>query len=192
MSADAIVLAAGYSERAKCFKPLVYIGKKTILQHAIDCLRPFCENIIIVTGHNYLDIHNLFINDPQIILSRNKEYHKGMFSSVRQGLRHVSNERFFILPGDQPAIKIETIGQIAKCPGEIIQPRCNGKKGHPVLIHQKYIQEILAMPESRVLRDFMHAHNPIILDISDPGINMDADTPDDIHKLYNYMIKGFL
>ncbi len=73
----------------------------------------------------------------------------------------------------------------------MFNPAIKAKKGIR-LIHQKYIPEIMAMPETATLRDFMHAHTAFILDVDDLGINLDADTPEDIHFLSNYMNKGHL
>lgn len=189
MSIDAVILAAGYSGRAGVFKPAVEINGKSLLHHTIDSVTAHCEHIIIVGGYQFEKIVALLENYPETTIVMNNNYAQGMFSSVQRGLREVTADHFFILPGDQPAIQPNTIHQIAECHAEIVQPRCNGKKGHPVKIHSRYLPELLSMPETAVLRDFMHAHDPFILDVDDPGINMDADTPEDIQRLQNHMKK---
>jgi molybdenum cofactor cytidylyltransferase len=190
MSIDGIILAAGFSKRAGVFKPLVQLGNRTIIQRAIDSIRPVCQKIIVVTGFMHEEIENHLAQDSSALeFVYNAEYEKGMFSSVRCALPHVQSEHFLILPGDQPALKSATAVLMAKADGDIIQSRYQGKKGHPIRIHRKFIPEILQMPETAVLRDFMHAHLPQILDVDDAGILMDADTPEDIDKIYKYIIK---
>lgn len=189
MTIDAIILAAGYSERAGTFKPAETVCGKPLLLHTIDSVLAVTERVIVVGGYQFDLILELTKVYPELTVVKNENFPDGMFSSVLRGLREVTSERFFVLPGDQPAIRKATILQIAECRKAIIQPRYNGKKGHPVLIGSQFIPELLSMPAGAVLRDFMHAHDPFILDVDDPGINMDADTPEDLSRLQEYMGK---
>jgi len=133
MSVDAVILAAGYSSRVGDFKPALNLYGKSILQRCIESMSDFCENIIVVGGHQYDVICDIVRDIPKVKTVKNEHFKLGMFSSVRSGIKEVTSNRFFIIPGDQPVVKKETFKELLDHEGDIIIPRYKGKKGHPVL-----------------------------------------------------------
>ena len=186
MSIDGVILAAGFSERAGQFKPALDLGGKPILVRCIESMTGVCDYIIVVAGFNMGRIIELVGEFPKVTVVKNNNFELGMFSSVRCGIRGVTANRFFILPGDQPVVKPATFRQIVDIEADIIVPRYNGKKGHPVLFDSYLIPEILAMPDTAILRDFIHSKETYILDVDDPGIGMDVDTMEDYQKIQTY------
>lgn len=188
MSIDGVILAAGYSERAGQFKPALDLGGKPLLIRCIESMAEICDRIIIVAGFNFGRIIELVDDLPKVSVIENENFKLGMFSSVRRGIREVTANRFFIIPGDQPVVKSSTLKKVADIKADIIVPRYNGKKGHPVLFASRLISEILAMPDTAILRDFIHSNETYILDVDDPGIGMDVDTMEDYQKIRTYFI----
>ena len=48
----AIILAAGFSSRMGQFKPLLPLGRTTVIDHAIATFNaPFISDIVVVVGH---------------------------------------------------------------------------------------------------------------------------------------------
>jgi molybdenum cofactor cytidylyltransferase len=187
MNIDGIVLAAGCSERAGTFKPSFDMDGKPLLVRSIESMRGICERIIVVGGCRFGEIEELLKTIPEIVLVRNDDYKKGMFSSVQVGVRMLKGHDFFLLPGDQPLIKKETFQAMAATKAEIVVPRHEGKKGHPVLFRASCIPEILALPETEILRNYIHAKEDVfILDVDDPGIHLDADTEEDLKIIKKY------
>lgn len=186
MSIDGVVLAAGFSERAGQFKPALDLGGKPLLVRCIESMADVCERIFVVAGFNYAKINELVKNLPNVQTVKNDNFELGMFSSVRRGVREVRGGRFFIIPGDQPVVKPATFRKIADVEAEVVVPRYNGKKGHPVLIESRLIPEILAMPDTAILRNFIHSKAAAIVDVNDPGIGMDVDTLDDYERVKTY------
>lgn len=45
------------------------------------------------------------------------------------------------------------------------------------------------MPDTGILRDFIHKIGCTIVDVDDPGIHMDVDTEDDYTKILDYFDK---
>jgi len=185
MSADGIILAAGLSERLGAFKPALELAGKPLLQHCIDSLRPVCARIVIVSGFNCAAISPLVPDSESgyLTIIHNPDYRLGMFSSVCCGLQAVTAERFWILPGDQPLVRTETMQQMLTVRAEIVLPRYSGKKGHPVLIDSRLIPDMLILPRTAVLRDFIHSREVRVVDVADPGILLDIDTPADYQKI---------
>ena len=112
MTVDAVILAAGYSSRAGDFKPALDLFGKSILQRCIESMSDLCENIIVVGGHQIKIIRELTKDLPKVKVVKNEHFELGMFSSVRRGIKEVSSDRFFIIPGDQPLVRPETFGEI--------------------------------------------------------------------------------
>ncbi|MBN2602399.1 MAG: nucleotidyltransferase family protein [Candidatus Marinimicrobia bacterium] len=186
MSIDGVILAAGYSERMGLFKPALDIAGKPLLIRCIDSMAAISDRIIVVGGFNSEKIIELVNQTPKVVIVKNEYFQQGMFSSVRRGIREVQGDRFFIIPGDQPAVKTETYQKLLAEKGDIVIPRYNGKKGHPVLFNSQLIPEILIMPDTVTLRDFIHSKKATILDVDDPGIGLDVDTLADYEKIKLY------
>lgn len=187
MNIEGIILAAGCSERAGVFKTAFDIAGKPLLIRSIESMREICDSIIVVGGCRFGKIEKLLKTMPKILLVRNDDYKKGMFSSVQMGVRMLKGHDFFLLPGDQPLVKAESFNAMAEQQAEIVLPRYHGKKGHPVLFRASCIPEILAMPDTEILRNYIHAKTNVrILDVEDPAVLMDADTPEDLETIARY------
>jgi len=191
MTVDCIILSAGYSERAKDFKPALDIFGKPLLIRTIESMIHLCEKIIVVGGHNFSKLSTVVQDTPKVQLVKNENFKLGMFSSVRCGIRHIKSDRFFIIPGDQPVVRNHTFRIMLDEKDDILIPRYKGKKGHPVLFKSNLINEILAYPDTEILRNYIHSKEVKLLDVDDPGIGMDVDTPEDYQRVLNYFENTF-
>jgi len=189
LSIDGVILAAGFSERAGQFKPALDLGGKPLLVRCVESMTDVCDRIIVVAGFNFDRITELIGHLAKVSVVINEKYELGMFSSVQCGIHEVTGKRFFIIPGDQPVVKTDTFRQLLAVDDDIVIPRYNGKKGHPVLFKSHLIPEILAMSDTAILRDFIHSNEAIIIDVDDPGIGMDVDSLQDYEKVKAYYQK---
>ena len=123
-----IVLAGGFSSRAKTNKMSFIVDKKPLLIHTIDSLRPFTKKIIVVTGHYDRDIREFLKEDEQVKIILNKHYEKGMFSSVLTGVKEMDDD-FFVIPGDIPFVKKETYQLLINGTKPVRYPTIKEKKG---------------------------------------------------------------
>ena len=88
---------------------------------------------------------------------------------------------------DHPLVQTVTIekitGHFNTHPDKIIIPVCSGKKGHPTLFPRAVLEEIGTVS---TLRDIVHRDTERIalLDIFDPGVTVDVDTPEDFQRLF--------
>ncbi len=192
MNVEGVVLAAGFSERAGEYKMELSLGDKTLLERCIEGMTTVCERIIVVGGYQYEKIEAIVEHLPNVESVNNENFRVGMFSSVRRGIREIQAGRFFIIPGDQPLVKPETYRKLLSIDADIVIPRFNGKKGHPVLFAGHFIQEILAMPDTAILRDFIHSKEAIVVDVDDPGVGLDVDSPEDYEKIKVYFQEEML
>jgi molybdenum cofactor cytidylyltransferase len=183
MVIEGIVLAAGLSERAGTFKMTLKIGESTVIEKCIQGMYDLCSRLVVVGGYRMEKLVDVLDKYPKVDLVFNKDYRDGMFSSVKEGFRHVREDRFFITPGDYPMIAKSVYEAMIKLDGDIIVPVCGGKTGHPVLFKYGLAKELLQDTSYVSLREFIGKRHPVYVDVKDPGILMDIDTMKDYLRI---------
>ena len=173
--AQGIVLAGGFSSRAKTNKMHLIVDGKPLLCHTIDSLKPFTNKIIVVTGHYDKDIRSFIKEDEQVHIIFNEKYEQGMFSSVLKGVSEI-NEDFFVIPGDIPFIKKETYQALLKGSKPVRFPTFKGKEGHPLFISKDLIPELLNEPITSNLKVFRDRHEKESVEVDDINVIRDVDT----------------
>ena len=184
----AILLAAGQSKRMGKNKQLLSFGGKPFIRHCLDTLfEAGLQDIIVVLGPTGDEIEPVISTLPVSIVW-NAARKSDMADSARIGLRtlpkHVAG--VLVCLGDHPLVKPATIQEIHTYhkvhPEKIIIPTFSGKKGHPTLFPRDILEEIF---EVATLRDIIHRDSERIalLDVSDPGVHTDIDTPEDFGRI---------
>lgn len=183
MAVDAVVLAAGLSSRAGTYKMALDIHGKTVIERCIEGMYDICENIIVVGGYKLENIITILSKYEKVHVFFNKDYELGMFSSVKEGIRHVKEEKFFFTPGDYPLVSIEVYETLLRASGEIIIPTYGGRNGHPILINSNYISGILEENIYSNLREFIVSKEVTKIGVNSNSILMDIDTIEDYRKI---------
>ena len=141
----AILLAAGQSKRLKSENKLIKLyKKKPLINHSLKALHKSKVNeVIIVLGHQKNELKKVIRKNKKNVFIYNKDYRKGMASSIKIGLKKVSknNKGFIIVQSDMPFLKTSEINKIY-----------NSIKAQKFLVH--------------VLRNKNRVGNPIGFDIS--------------------------
>ena len=111
----AILLAAGQSNRlGKENKLLKIYKKKPLINHSLNSLsKSKVEKIIIVLGYQNKEVKKVIRKNKKFIYIINKNYKKGMASSIKVGLEKVlkKNKGFIIVQSDMPYIKTTDINK---------------------------------------------------------------------------------
>ena len=178
---DGIVLAGGFSSRAKTNKMILLYKDKELVLHTIETMHSVCDKIIVVTGHYHNDLVSLLSNLKYVEIVYNETYELGMFSSIKKGVSKTNND-FFIIPGDAPKVLPITYSGIMSSNKDIVVPSYNRRLGHPIFFRRKYKNEILNTNHTN-LKDFRNAHDFYILETQDSGILIDVDDLNDYKKL---------
>ena len=104
-----ILLAAGLSKRMKLENKLIKLYKnKPLINYSLNVLKKSKVNkIIIVLGHQYKELRKIIKKNKKIIFTYNKNYKKGMASSIKMGLKKVSknDKGFIVAQSDMPFVK---------------------------------------------------------------------------------------
>ena len=112
----AILLAAGQSKRLKSENKLIKLyKKKPLINHSLNALHKSKVNkVIVVLGHQKKELQNIIKRNNKNIFTYNKEYKKGMASSIKAGLRKLNkkDKGFIIVQSDMPFIKSSDINKI--------------------------------------------------------------------------------
>jgi molybdenum cofactor cytidylyltransferase len=97
-------------------------------------------------------------------------------------------ERVVIAPGDSPGITAEVVGQLleeaARRPDCIVVPRCDGRRGHPIVLPWSIAGDVALLPAGLGLNELIKRHEARIaeLPVADVNLVSDLDTPDDLRR----------
>jgi molybdenum cofactor cytidylyltransferase len=175
-------------------KLLLPFNGSTIIETVVgQALRSSAKHVLVVLGA-YKDEIIKQIGDQKVTAVDNPDFHEGMLSSVRAGLRNLPPDTgaVMIMLADQPMISHEVINQLTDAyrhsPMDIAIAVHRGKSGHPLLFNVKYREEILQLPREANLHEFLNNHPGGILKVETgtPDILRDIDTIDDYKNILNY------
>lgn len=185
----AIILAAGYSRRMHAFKPLIEIDGTIILDYAANIfIQSDIGKIIVITGYEAERVSAL-ARARGYTPVHNPHFDTGMFSSILAGIAAVPPDfdAAFILPVDIPFVSHTTVRALAQSIGDQLAaiPRYEKKPGHPPLIRRPWFETLAKWNGNEGLSGFFHAHASDIafIDVDDPGIMRDIDTPKDLKRI---------
>jgi len=188
---SAILLAAGESKRMGQPKMLLPWGKGTVLTHVITIFQSAgVTDIIVVTGGVRTQIEEL-ISRLNVRTIYNDEYAKSeMLSSIQCGIRELTRQTQAVLVGlgDQPQVQEGSVRKVCetfqKAKSNLVVPSYQLRRGHPWLVARPLWDEFLKMDTSQSPRDFLNAHAQEIeyVNVDNPSILQDLDTPEDYLK----------
>ena len=191
MQIGALIVAAGMSSRMGQFKPMLNIGSISVAQRVIATLsQSGVSKIVMVTGYN-ATILERHLSGNGIIFLRNDHYETTqMFDSVKIGLRYLLDkcDKGLFTPVDVPLFTSRTVKTILDSGAPLACPMCEGRQGHPILIDNALIPEILNDCGEMGLKGAMDRCSVPLrrIDVDDPGTIHDADTPEDFSQLVDY------
>jgi molybdenum cofactor cytidylyltransferase len=184
-----VVLAAGASSRMGRSKLLLPWRDTTVIG---GILAQWCElgseqNVVVCRPDDAALLGELD-RAKQVHRVFNSEADRGMFTSIRLAARWdgwtSQLTHFAIALGDQPHLSRATLETVIAAaqqfPDQICQPAYGGRGRHPVLLPRKHF---LALADTRhmTLKEFLVAHASSVqrIEVTDPGVDFDLDTPDD-------------
>ena len=204
MTITALILAAGQSKRMGRPKMLLPWGETTVLGQVIETIqRAGIADILLITGGAREEVDVIAEKyGTQTVF--NEDFANGeMLYSIQVGLRFISPlsllgrgaggegpfaEGALVVLGDQPQVQERSVRAVAsrfeETKSNLIVPSVQMRRGHPWLVASPLWEEILAMRAPESPRDFLNRHAAEIeyVNLNDPSILADLDTPDDYLK----------
>jgi molybdenum cofactor cytidylyltransferase len=183
-------------------KQLLPFGSTTLLGRVLDTARRAgLHAIVLVLGFEAGRIcRALELNRPEarpcpdrtgVQVIDTPDWHKGQSFSVAAGLKALPPDMdgaLFLL-GDQPLVTAQTLHHLVSAfqtsDHWILAPCFNGQRGNPVLVASPLFDRLIhpaGDAGARVLfREFSHRMH--CLEVDDPGVLRDVDTPEDYAAL---------
>lgn len=189
LTVGAVVLAAGLSSRMGQSKALLpWDADRTVIEQILtQVAQVHLSHTVVVIGHlaEQVSAKAAALGIPTL---HNPDYAAGeMLSSLKVGLRALPENitAVLVVLGDQPRLDPAVVRQMLEAytlgEGEIIAPRYQGQRGHPMLISRRYWDEILALPADGAPRDVIQRHREALhfVDVETDSVLSDIDTPED-------------
>ena len=186
---SAILLAAGQSQRMNYENKLTKeIQGIALIKHSVkNILFSSIDELIIVTGHQKEIIEKLIDKNEKIKFIFNKNFKTGMASSIKTGIKSLSNKTnfFFICLGDMPLVSQNTYNLLIKHKdnSEIIVPNYKGRQGNPILFAKSMIDQIMTIEGDVGAKKILNKFQDRILNIKidDISVTKDFNTKDDFN-----------
>lgn len=181
----AVVLAAGRSTRMGADKLRLPWRGRTILEWVLDaaCALP---HVILVGGPP--EFAGLPAHVMRVSCSLQKRL-PGQADSLKAGIRALPPglDGAMVFLGDMPLITPELVEKLASAfrPGRFLVPRCDGRRGNPVIIPSDWFARVLELEGDTGARPLLARPDAPVdfLDVDDPAILADMDTQDDYARL---------
>ena len=189
---SAIILAAGSSKRFGKQKLCEKLPSgNTVLGETIFRVERAVSEIRIITNANIY----ASISGDNGRLKICPEANLGMGLTLAYGIKLVqSANACLVCLADMPFVKTTTYQTLAKSltASNIVVPIFNGKQGNPVGFGKRYFKNLMMLNGDSGGRSLLQTHADAIqrIEIDDPAILYDIDTPEDLEK-YAYINSQF-
>jgi molybdenum cofactor cytidylyltransferase len=116
----------------------------------------------------------------------------GQLSSLVAGLREADRpgiRAVMMVPVDAPLVTSDTVATLlavfSATGAPIVRARYHGRNGHPVIFSRALFDELRAASPQVGAKSVLRAHSAAIVnvDVDDPGVVADVDTPEDYREL---------
>jgi len=173
-------------------KALLPLGDATFVARLIQTFSSVCEPVIVVLGGDAEAVRTALADTPTIVAAFNPDHQAGMLGSLQTGLAQAPADS----PGvvftlvDHPRLKAATLESVVdrftQSGAEVVIPRYRDQRGHPVVISRRVAEELLATPKSGSPKDVIRGHREatVFVDLDDPAIVEDIDTPEDYRAVH--------
>lgn len=108
---------------------------------------------------------------------------EGQGASIACGVSATSSaDGWVIALADMPAIQPDTLRRVVdalKAGAATVAPTYRGRRGHPVGFSAAMRSELLASAGDIGARSVLARHPPQLIEVDDPGVLYDVDTPED-------------
>ncbi|MGI9293874.1 MAG: nucleotidyltransferase family protein [Pseudomonadales bacterium] len=183
---QALMLAAGSSRRFGSDKRFHKLQDGTpIVLQALRNLQAVVESVVLVVRPGETQLFSeLLVADKTPRILEAAQADTGMGASLVCGMRHIDGDAVLITLADMPFIRPATIQSVCNALQEhpLVVPIYRGRPGHPVGFHQQFFEELAVLNVDEGGKKIIQRHRNSVkqLDVQDPGIVMDIDTPADL------------
>ena len=159
----------------KAAMPMLQVGTIPIIKRiVISFQQAGIFPIVIITGVDEEEVKYQLSNYGVIFIPNEQPEHPQLLDSVKIGLQYLSGkcERVAFAPVNVPMFTPDTLIRLKNADGEIVTPSYHGRGGHPVMLADNVIPDILAYRGGDGLRGAIRAQEQkrIWIPVEDRGI----------------------
>jgi molybdenum cofactor cytidylyltransferase len=149
------------------------------------------QPIVVVAGATAPEVA-AEVHDLPVHVATNPSWEKGMGSSVRAGVKSLSDlepdlDALIIMLCDQPEISAATLDKLIDAHDQTGKSLCAASFGDtvapPALFGRQFFDELLAIPEPFGAKQILLSHSADLLRVDCPEAAGDVDTPADYDAL---------
>jgi molybdenum cofactor cytidylyltransferase len=191
MNVDALILAAGNSERMGFPKAFLQFDEtKTFIDEIVNQYREFsCMKVcVVINKQSEVQISKLLPETQkyaQFLVNENPN--RGRFSSIKIGLNHLSDsEAVFIQNIDNPFIGALLLQHLTDIilDFDYCIPTYENRGGHPILIKNSVVQKALSEPDETILKNFLQQFQVKKIAVDDPKILLNINTFEEYNQIF--------
>ena len=172
--------------------PLHKIGDTTAVKRIVmNFQQAGIFPIVIVSGAEENEVRYQLSSNGVVFLNANEANCLELFYSVKVGFSFLQDlcEKIVFTPVNSPMFSPSTLRSLMGSEGDIISPSYNGSSGHPMVISDKVIPQILTYQGEHGLRGAVGTmDNRVWMDVEDDGILYtvhDGEVPGEHMNRYN-------
>lgn len=189
MSVGTILLAAGSARRMGEDKLLVDLGGKPLCLYALHAIRAALLEGPIVAVTPGSAVRPLFEGQAKIV--EVQDHALGMGHSLAAAVRKVPIHwtAAIVMLADMPFVLPLSLMALARDarPDSVIRPAYAGEPGNPVLWGRNHFARLEALTGDKGGRDLFASLPVEQMELADPGLTMDVDTPEALEKARRWL-----
>ncbi len=182
-----LLLAAGSSSRMGQSKQLLQVDGEPLLTRSAKAACAAAPFVAVVLGAGYEE-HARALKGVSVIIVENKEWEKGMGSSLKAGLHELLRkvpdaETVTIMVCDQPNISSDHLARLLeqseKTEKSIVASAYSGTLGVPALFKRERFSELQAISDEAGAAKLVRKQPETVETVDFPEGTIDLDTPQD-------------
>jgi molybdenum cofactor cytidylyltransferase len=177
-----IVLAAGAGSRFGSDKRVAHYGASTLLEYTLRSIPPVFAKQVLVLRPGDEVLARRFAPEWEVVYAADAA--RGMGHSLAAAIQRASDWTGAVIAlADMPSIQPATYAAVKDATAaadSLVVPHYRGERGNPVGIGRAYFAELARLEGDQGARALLqqHAAAVIKLEVDDPGILRDIDTPE--------------
>jgi molybdenum cofactor cytidylyltransferase len=190
MSVAGLLLAAGrgtrFDQSGRTNKLLAKYQGRSVLSHSAEILSSAVEKRIAVVRPGATELRTPLEKAGYIVVEC-PDAASGMGHSIAWGVAEAMKafdmQLLMVALADMPKVKKSTLQRLiiaAKQSERIVAPCYRGKRGNPVVFHRKHFEALSRLSGDRGATQFMKDEQVELIEVDDPGIHKDIDSPEDL------------
>jgi molybdenum cofactor cytidylyltransferase len=172
-------------------KPLLRVGAESFIARTTALALGVASRLVIVLGAHAERVRPAVARDSRITVVENPNFNRGQLSSLKVALAEVmagGADAVVVHLADHPMVAPATFRALVDGYRDTAKPivvaRYRGRRGHPVIFDRAVFAELMAAPEDQGARVVVNADaaRVVYVDVDDPGVVLDLDTPADLAR----------